>query len=326
MTLSIAAFVDADRAEVQALWRRCFPATGGAAAAQIDRVIVAASAALFVARDDGSFAGAVMAGADGVRGWLHHLAVVPARRRCGVARALVRHGEAWLAIRGIESVRIQIPDDAPEAIEAYRRLGYEPESVASMSRSIEPQTGSLLPSSPAPEPGCLAVVVTHLEMTSPPAGAAPKPPAIKLAVLRVTDCLPAFYRFLYAETGRDWVWYERRALDDTALATELSDPAVDLFVLHVGGQPAGFVELDRRRLPEEVELRYFGLMQRFIGRGLGVWLLDWAIRESWRHVPRRLYVNTCTLDHPKALPLYQMAGFTPFRQETKIVRDPRPLS
>jgi GNAT superfamily N-acetyltransferase len=66
-------------------------------------------------------------------------------------------------------------------------------------------------------------------------------------------------------------------------------------------------------------------MPRFIGRGIGPWLLDWAIREAWRHDPRQLVVNTCTLDHPKALPLYQRLGFRPTRQETKTILDPRPL-
>ena len=113
---------------------------------------------------------------------------------------------------------------------------------------------------------------------------------------------------------------------DAELAALLAEKGVDVFVLHVGGQPAGYVEFDLRPLPTEIELRYFGLMPQFIGRGLGPWLLDWAIREGWRHAPQRLFVNTCTLDHPRALAMYQRAGFTPFRQETKTIRDPRPFA
>lgn len=325
MTLSIRPYLPEDRAELLELWRRCFEGYADDPASQLDLALAGPSSAVFVAREGGSFAGTAMAGSDGIRGWLHYVAVVPARRNRGIARALVRHAETWLAARGVTKIKLQVRAADPDALAVYRHLGYADETHATLGKRIAGADAAALAQTRSGEPGCIDVVVTHLEMTAQPTAPAAKPPALKMAVLKVDDMSVAYYRFLYAEIGRDWTWYERRAMSDTELAAHLQEKGVEVYVLHVGGHPAGYVEFDQRGLPAEVELRYFGLLPQFIGRGLGPWLLDWAIREGWRHAPQRLYVNTCTLDHPRALAMYQRAGFTPFRQETKTIRDPRPF-
>jgi predicted N-acetyltransferase YhbS len=63
------------------------------------------------------------------------------------------------------------------------------------------------------------------------------------------------------------------------------------------------------------ELAYFGIMPEFIGMGLGPYLLGQALDMLWHKEPARVLVNTCTLDHPKALPLYQRFGFRPYDQQ-----------
>jgi GNAT superfamily N-acetyltransferase len=250
---------------------------------------------------------------------------MPNRRRRGVARALVRHAEAWMTARGCIEVKAQLRGADPDALAVHRHLGYLEQAHPTLTRTVVVEDGEAPAPARSGEPGCLDVVVTHLEMTNAPTTPAPKPPALKLAVLKAEDISVSFYRFLYAETGRDWVWYERRAMDDASLAALLAEAGVEVYVLYVGGQPAGYVEFDLRPLPAEIELRYFGLMKPFIGRGIGPWLLDWAIREAWRRAPQRVYVNTCTLDHPRALALYQRLGFRPFAQEIRTFRDPRPM-
>jgi ribosomal protein S18 acetylase RimI-like enzyme len=326
VTLRISAFAPPDRDGVVALWRASFPAYADDPAAQLDRALATASSAVFVAHDDAGLAGTAMAGSDGIRGWLHYVAVAPDRRGRGIGRALVAHAEAWLAGRqGLTKVNLQVRGDNGAVIGFYRGLGYVPEDRASLGKRLA-DPGGAAPPPPSPgAPGCLDVVITHLEMTGPPGPQRPPTPALKLALLKVDEMPVAYYRYLYAEIGRDWIWHERRLLSDAQLATEIAAPAVEIHVLHAGGQPAGFAELDFRRLPAEAELRFFGLMPRFIGRGIGPWLLDWAIREAWRREPLRLVVNTCTLDHPKALALYQRLGFRPYLQERKTIRDPRPL-
>jgi GNAT superfamily N-acetyltransferase len=111
-------------------------------------------------------------------------------------------------------------------------------------------------------------------------------------------------------------------MDDDALAALIGDPAVDIYVLYQGGEPAGFAELDRRQRGE-IELAYLGLRPDFIGHGLGLYLLSWAVDAAWSHEPDRLWVHTCNLDHPRALGLYQRVGFQVFHQERTKIDDPR---
>jgi len=119
---------------------------------------------------------------------------------------------------------------------------------------------------------------------------------------------------LYDAVGKQYHWLSRRKLSDDELAAILGDARNELHVLHVDGSPAGFTELDRRQ-PGEIELVQFGLMDDFIGQGLGKWFLQWTIDKAWSYQPRRLWLHTCSLDHPAAVPLYTKAGFVQFKEE-----------
>ena len=151
------------------------------------------------------------------------------------------------------------------------------------------------------------VTVTYLEMTSPDQRRAPPDWAEPATIVRAERPTISFYRYLYNTVGADWDWYERRRLSDEALAAIVHDDAVEVFVLHVRGVPAGYVELDRR-VEGEVEIAYFGLVPDYIGRGLGPCLLGWALERAWSYDPRRVWLHTCSLDHPKALSVYRRAG------------------
>jgi GNAT superfamily N-acetyltransferase len=143
-----------------------------------------------------------------------------------------------------------------------------------------------------------------------------------LALIRAERPTLSYYRYLYDTVGGPWLWYERRIMDDERLGAIIGNPKVQVTVLYVGGVPAGFYELDLR-VVGSVELAYFGLMPDFIGRRLGPFLLDRAVAAAWAEQPRRVWVHTCTLDHPKALQIYQRAGFVPFRRDHIRIRDPR---
>jgi GNAT superfamily N-acetyltransferase len=160
-------------------------------------------------------------------------------------------------------------------------------------------------------------LVTWLEMTAPPARPpVPAPPGVE--VRHVAAPGAAFYRELYEGVGGPWSWVARSVMSDAALAAIVSDPRVEVPVLHVAGEVAGYVELDRR-FPPDIEIAYFGLMPAFIGRGLGRWLLDWAVERGWSLAPRRLWVHTCDLDHPRALATYERAGFRIYRRRLEPV-------
>ena len=102
----------------------------------------------------------------------------------------------------------------------------------------------------------------------------------------------------------------------------LADAKLSLYVLYIAGVPGGMAELDFRE-PGTGQLAYFGLMPEFTGRGFGPYLLRWALDTAWQYGPRRLIVDSCTLDHPAALAMYQRAGFVPYKQEHKVMDDPR---
>ena len=129
----------------------------------------------------------------------------------------------------------------------------------------------------------------------------------------------ALYRELYDRVGRPWLWYERRLLSDQALAQLLAMPGHELHVARDDGELVGYFELDGD------ELVFFGLTLAYVGRRIGPWLLDRAIDRALARGTTRLFLNTNTLDHPRALATYCKAGFRPVRRELKQLQDPRLL-
>ncbi|MFQ5994689.1 MAG: GNAT family N-acetyltransferase [Acidiferrobacterales bacterium] len=168
----------------------------------------------------------------------------------------------------------------------------------------------------------LEVTISYLEMKASPAFTPHEAPGEQVDVVRVLTPTVSFYRYLYNTVGEPWLWYERRRMNDETLRAIVQNPKVELFVLYVASVPAGYAELDRR-VQNEVELAYFGLIPEFIGRGLGTYLLNRALEEAWRGSPRRIWVHTCTLDHPQAIQVYQRAGFVLYKNETVLIDDPR---
>ncbi len=169
----------------------------------------------------------------------------------------------------------------------------------------------------------VGVTVTFLRMDRPPVERPPDLP-FGITLTRVTAPTVPFYRYLYDTVGADYVWWLRRTMPDGELAALLRDPRVSIHVLGRGGQPAGFFELDGRAGPD-MNLSYFGLMPQTIGAGLGGTFLRYAVEEAWRGRPRGMTVNTCTADHPRALPTYIRTGFRPVRAVKEVWNVPARL-
>jgi GNAT superfamily N-acetyltransferase len=165
-------------------------------------------------------------------------------------------------------------------------------------------------------------VITYLEMLARPAGRRAPAPLEKLAVMRAEGCTVSFYRYLYDTVGAPWLWFERRLIDDATLAAQIGNPTIEIFVLYVRGVPAGFFELDTAA-PRETKLCYFGLVPDFIGRRLGPYLLQAAIDRAWSRPIDRFWLHTSTFDHPKALRVYQQAGFVVYARRAVSFEDPR---
>jgi GNAT superfamily N-acetyltransferase len=168
--------------------------------------------------------------------------------------------------------------------------------------------------------GKIAAVVTHLEMTERPAlTPAPSGP---WTLRHVGKPDPAWYRDLYRRVGEEWLWFSRLRLTDDELAARLHHPDVETHALVADGRDEGLLELDFRE-SGVCEIGMFGVTPKLIGSGAGRFLMQRALELAWSRPIRRLWLHTCTLDSPAALPFYRRAGFRPFRRQIEIADDPR---
>ena len=163
------------------------------------------------------------------------------------------------------------------------------------------------------------VTITYLEQCQPVAPKAHAPLGQKLAILRVDEPPVHFYRYLYDLIGGPYNWVSRRDLSNDVLAQLIQHEDVYLYVLYCGGAPAGMAEIDARE-HDVAEIKFFGLAPDFVGRGLGRYYLSNIIELAWQLNPERVILETCTLDHPAALPLYQKLGFSVFDQKQGRVK------
>lgn len=160
------------------------------------------------------------------------------------------------------------------------------------------------------------VVTYHLEMTARsdlrrPAG------GDVLEMRRAEVPSPELNRFLYTAVGGDWFWIDRLSWPYRRWMEWLDRPEVETWVGSVSGTPAGYFELEVQP-GGSVEIAYFGLLPAFVGRRLGGALLAAAVERGFDRAPR-VWVHTCTLDHPGALANYVARGFRIFKEETSEV-------
>jgi GNAT superfamily N-acetyltransferase len=320
--LTIRPYRAADRDALIGLWERCgLTVWYNDPARDIALYRASPNAEIFVGELEGRIVAGICIGHDGHRGNPYYVSVDPDFRSRGYGEAIMRHAEAWLTRLGVSKMNVMIRETNTKVRAFYAAIGYEETPRLVMARWLTPDGKP--PRGPAEATATLQCTITSLEMTERPVHApVAMPNGINLALLRARHISVPFYRYLYDRVGEAWLWYERRAMDDAALASIVQDERVEIYVLYADGVPAGYAELDRREA-QDIELAYFGLVPEFIGKGLGAYLLSSAIDIAWTHDPKRLWVHTNTLDHPKALPLYQRFGFVPYKREDKIIPDPR---
>ena len=173
----------------------------------------------------------------------------------------------------------------------------------------------------------IEVTRTYLELTARDdlhAASADQP---NVRIAQVLDCPAPFYRYLYAEVGRFYHWTDRLPWSDAEIRSHLSRDAITLWLMSDSGGPAGYFELERHD-DGSTEIAYFGLLQEAIGKGLGKRLLAEAVEQAWAGGANRVWLHTCTLDDPAAMPNYLKRGFKPFKQEkytTSLSREEQQL-
>lgn len=175
-----------------------------------------------------------------------------------------------------------------------------PPSSASMNEPYEP------------------VTVWHLEMLSPNDLKPGRDAVSGLEIVQAKLPLPELNRFLYASVGGDWYWRDRLSWDYARWMHVIGKTGYETWVAYLHGTPAGYYELDPTP-DESVEIAYFGLLPAFVGKGIGGLLLTHAIARGWEKGARRVWVHTCSLDHPAALKNYQARGLRLFKEENLLV-------
>jgi GNAT superfamily N-acetyltransferase len=165
--------------------------------------------------------------------------------------------------------------------------------------------------------GQLGAVVTYLEMSERPK---PRPlPASPLRLEPWRDPDPEKYRRLFRRIGGKWLWFSRLTMSDERLRGEIGEVHA---VIDRAGIEVGMLELDFRT-PGECLIRFLGLVPELAGKGHGRWLFAQTLALAWRPGIGRVRVNTCTLDHPAALPAYLKAGFRAVGRAFESFPDPR---
>ena len=131
-------FLARDQAAVVALWEEVFAGDPpwNAPVDMIRRKSTVQPDLFLVAHSQERVIGTVMAGFDGVRGWIHHLAVCPSLRRSGVATRLMRAAENGLVKLGCPKVNLQVRSTNAAVIAFYRAIGYEVEERVSMGKRL----------------------------------------------------------------------------------------------------------------------------------------------------------------------------------------------
>ena len=160
------------------------------------------------------------------------------------------------------------------------------------------------------------ITITHLEMTDPAELKGRYVSPEELILQRAEIPLPSLSRFFYQHVGRGYYWKRRLIWSDEQWAEWVASDSLQTWVGYQRGTPVGFAEM-QIQAAGSVEVLYFGLLPEFIGQGLGGALLTEVLEAAWSiEGTRRVWLHTCSKDHPAALPNYKARGLRVFKTET----------
>lgn len=168
----------------------------------------------------------------------------------------------------------------------------------------------------------MAAVVTYLEMLTqpPPKADPPGTEGLSLDLIRPDDT--ARYLGIYRTLGERWMWFSRLQMDRDVLGAILADAGNVAYAMRRDGRDCGLLELDFRE-PGACEIAFLGLYESEVGHGAGRWLMNRALEMAWRAEIGRVWVHTCTYDHPGAPDFYRRSGFVAYKTAIEVCDDPR---
>lgn len=168
-------------------------------------------------------------------------------------------------------------------------------------------------------PGKIANVVTFLERADPPAASPNRP---HVTVRQVRKPTAAWYRSLYRRIGEDWLWFSRAVMADAELTDLIARETTEILALEKDREAIGLAELDFS-VPGEAEIVTFGVVPQAIGTGAARALMEQTLARSFRPGVSRVWLHTCTFDHPAAVRFYLRCGFAAYKFAIEVSDDPR---
>lgn len=163
----------------------------------------------------------------------------------------------------------------------------------------------------------MEILVTHhrLEMTKKP-----EPPGdCRCTAHQVEEPNPSLNRFFYISIGFNWMWYSKAGWSYEQWASLANSAAYETWVTYHQGTPIGYFELDLSAA-KKTEVASFGLLPEYTGRGFGREHLQLAIDRAWRDETELVWLDTCSLDSPAALPNYLKCGFE-IAHRSEVIED-----
>tara|TARA_B100001013_G_scaffold83377_1_gene45426 strand:- start:1343 stop:1903 length:561 start_codon:yes stop_codon:yes gene_type:complete len=179
--------------------------------------------------------------------------------------------------------------------------------------------------------GTIPITVHFLEVTSEKEVVTKKTEVSSIRIYQVLKPDPRFAQWLYQKVGSSWYWIDRYFWSLQQWKSRFNDPRVTLWVMeiesHNDAQIAGYYELDNRS-NKSTEISYFGLMGRAIGKGLGAHMLSDSLQRAFTLGANRVWLHTCSLDHPNALTNYEARGMRVYKtvQDTQSIPPGWPYS
>ena len=131
-------------------------------------------------------------------------------------------------------------------------------------------------------------------------------------------------KFFYKEVGRDFFWRDRLKWSNQDWLDYVNNDFFKLYILKYNNRLAGYYELLYDSKTNSIEIPYFGIFKEFYGKKIGGYLLTDALSTSFKQKITKVWVHTCTLDHPNALKNYLARGMKIFKTE-KIFFNPENL-
>ena len=142
-----------------------------------------------------------------------------------------------------------------------------------------------------------------------------KSPNNKCELLKINPPDFQINKFFYKQIGSDHRWIDRLVWDDQKWVSYVSNPNVKTYVLKENDDLVGYFEQIINQEKNDCEIAYFGILEEFFSKGYGGYLLSEAIKLGFQSNVKRVWVHTCSLDHPNAILNYKSRGMQVFKNE-----------